>query len=132
MTVKLDRTTNGSGAVEEKTLVELRKLNTKKGNKMITLDELMDFLKGKPGLYVEFEMKTNPESLYPEESLPEYVDKLYKKVMSNKPSDAEFLLHHPMRVRCAACSVGIPTRSFFSSRASRCRKLQSRCARGSA
>ena len=47
MTVKLDRTTNGSGAVEEKTLVELRKLNTKKGNKMITLDELMDFLKGK-------------------------------------------------------------------------------------
>lgn len=88
---KLDRTTNGSGAVEEKTLAELRKLNTKKGNKMITLDELMAFLKDKPGLYVEFEMKTNPESLYPEESLPEYVDKLYKKVMSNKPSDAEFL-----------------------------------------
>lgn len=88
---KLDRTTNGTGAVEEKTLPELRKLNTKKGNKMITLDELMDFLKDKPGLYVEFEMKTNPTSLYPEERLPEYVDKLYAKVMAKKPADAEFL-----------------------------------------
>lgn len=88
---KLDRTTNGTGAVEEKTLAELRRLDTKKGNKMITLDELMDFLKDKPGLYVEFEMKTNPSELYPEEKLPEYVDKLYKKVMAKKPGDAEFI-----------------------------------------
>lgn len=88
---KLDRTTNGTGAVEEKTLAELRKLDTKKGNKMLTLDELMEFLKDKPGLYVEFEMKTNPEELYPEGKLPEYVDKLYNKVMAKKPADAEFL-----------------------------------------
>lgn len=88
---KLDRTTNGTGAVEEKTLAELRRLDTKKGNKMLTLDELMDFLKDKPGLYVEFEMKTNPSELYPEEKLPEYVDKLYKKVMAKKPGDAEFI-----------------------------------------
>lgn len=88
---KLDRTTNGTGAVEEKTVAELRRLDTKKGNKMLTLDELMDFLKDKPGLYVEFEMKTNPSELYPEEKLPEYVDKLYKKVMAKKPGDAEFI-----------------------------------------
>ncbi len=88
---KLDRTTNGTGAVEEKTLAELRRLDTKKGNKMMTLDELMDFLKDKPGLYVEFEMKTNPAELYPENKLPEYVDKLYRKVMSKKPADAEFI-----------------------------------------
>ena len=88
---KLDRTTNGTGAVELKTLAEIRKLNTKKGNKMLTLDELMEFLKDKPGLYVEFEMKTNPDSLYPESTLPVYVDKLYKKVMAKKPADAEFL-----------------------------------------
>lgn len=88
---KLDRTTNGAGAVEEKTLAELQRLDTKKGNKMLTLDELMDFLKDKPGLYVEFEMKTNPSELYPEEKLPEYVDKLYKKVMAKKPGDAEFI-----------------------------------------
>lgn len=88
---KLERTTNGVGAVEEKTLAELRRLDTKKGNKMITLDELMDFLKDKPGLYVEFEMKTNPSDLYPEDKLPEYVDKLYKKVMAKKPKDAEFI-----------------------------------------
>lgn len=88
---KLDRTTNGTCAVEEKTLKELRALDTKKGNKMLTLDELMEFLKNKSGLYVEFEMKTTPVELYPEEKLPEYVDKLYHKVMANKPEDAEFL-----------------------------------------
>lgn len=87
----LERTTDGSGNVEEKTLAEIRRLNTKHGNKMLTLDELMEFLKDKEGLYVEFEMKTNPESLYPEERLPEYVDKLYDRVMASKPADALFL-----------------------------------------
>jgi glycerophosphoryl diester phosphodiesterase len=87
----LERTTNGSGAVEEKTANEIRQLSTKKGNKMIFIDELMDFLKDKKGLYVEFEMKTNPTSLYPEEKLPEYCDKLYKAVMKDKPADAMFV-----------------------------------------
>lgn len=87
----LDRTTNGTGAVEKKSLKELKALDTKKGNKMITLDELMEFLKDKKGLYVEFEMKTNPTELYPESILPEYVDKLYSIVMAKKPKDAEFL-----------------------------------------
>jgi len=87
----LDRTTTGHGNVEEKTLAEIRQLYTKKGNKMLTLDELMQFLDGKENLYVEFEMKTNPESLYPESRLPEYVDKLYERVMASKPDDALFL-----------------------------------------
>jgi glycerophosphoryl diester phosphodiesterase len=87
----LERTTNGSGAVEEKTADEIRQLSTKQGNKMIFIDELMDFLKDKNGLYVEFEMKTNPTSLYPENKLPEYCDKLYKAVMKDKPADAVFV-----------------------------------------
>lgn len=88
---KLDRTTNGSGAVELKTLAEIQKLDTKKGNKMLTLDELMNFLKDKKGLYVEFEMKTAPVNLYPTARLEEYVDKLYSTVMAKKPADADFL-----------------------------------------
>ena len=40
----LDRTTNGSGHVEEKTWEEIHALDTKKGNKMLTLDELLEFL----------------------------------------------------------------------------------------
>lgn len=87
----LERTTNGSGTVEEKTEAEIRQLATKQGNKMMFLDELLDFLKGKEGLYVEFEMKTKPEELYPEARLHEYCDKLYKAVKAIQPDDALFV-----------------------------------------
>ncbi len=87
----LESTTNGSGAVENKTLAELRTLETKKGNKLLTLEELVEFLKDKKGLYVEFEMKTSPETLYPDSILPRYVDLLYSTVMANKPKDAEYI-----------------------------------------
>ena len=87
----LDRTTNGSGAIEERTAAEIKQLLTKKGHKMLTLDELLTWLKGKKGLYVEFELKTKPEELYPEGRLQEYCDKVYKKVMAIKPADATFL-----------------------------------------
>ncbi len=87
----LERTTNGKGNVEETTKAEIRKLQTKQGNKVLFIEELVDFLKDKQGLYVEFEMKTNPASLYPEDRLTEYCDKLYKVVMKNKPADAVYL-----------------------------------------
>lgn len=87
----LERTTDGTGVVEEKTEAEIRALRTKKGNRMMFLDELMAFLKDKKGLYVEFELKTKPEALYPEERLREYCDKLYRTVMASKPDDAEFV-----------------------------------------
>jgi len=87
----LDRTTNGSGHVEEKTWEEIHALDTKKGNKILTLDELLEFLKPMKGLYVEFELKTKPEKYYPEPRLHEYCDKLYKAVMDAKPEDAEFI-----------------------------------------
>ena len=87
----LERTTDGTGIVEEKTKAEILQMRTQKGNKVLFLDELLDFLKDKPGLYVEFEMKTNPTSLYPEERLKQYCDKLYKMVMANKPIDAEYV-----------------------------------------
>lgn len=87
----LDRTTNGSGNVEDKTLAEIQNLRTKKGNEIVTLDQLLDFLKDKEGLYVEFEMKTSPKELYPQERLEKYCDLLYEKVMANKPSDADYV-----------------------------------------
>ena len=87
----LERTTNGSGIVEKTTANELRKLQTKKGGKMAFLPELLDWLKDKKGLYVEFEMKTKPVELYPEEVLQKYCDKLYQMVMANKPADAEYV-----------------------------------------
>lgn len=87
----LERTTNGKGVVEDHTKTEIMQLRTKQGNKMIFLDELLVFLQDKKGLYVEFEMKTSPASLYPEDRLKEYCDKLYKKVMEKRPSDALYV-----------------------------------------
>lgn len=87
----LERTTNGKGIVEKTTAAELRKLRTKKGNKLIFLDELLEFLKPIKGLYVEFEMKTSPVEYYPEERLKEYCDKLYSAVMAARPDDAEYV-----------------------------------------
>lgn len=87
----LERTTNGTGTVEEHTAAELRQLVTKGGHKLMFLDDLLDFLKGKSGLYVEFEMKTKPVEYYTEEVLHRYCDKLYAAVMAVKPADATFL-----------------------------------------
>ena len=89
----LERTTNGEGILEEKTLAELKALKTKGGHELMTLDELMAFLATcrQDGLYVEFELKTKPVGLYPQERLEEYCDKLYRTVMKNKPSNATYL-----------------------------------------
>lgn len=87
----LDRTTNGHGNVEQKTLAEILALDTRGGHKMLTLDELLKFLEGGENLYVEFEMKTTPAEFYPDDRLAEYVDMLYAKVMANKPADALYL-----------------------------------------
>lgn len=87
----LDRTTNGTGTVELTTAAEIRKLRTKKGNEILFIDELLDFLKDIDGLYVEFELKTSPIKLYPEDRLQKYCDKLYKAVMKSRPADAEYV-----------------------------------------
>ena len=87
----LERTTDGTGTVEEKTEAEIRRLRTKQGNKVLFLDELLEFLEGKEGLYVEFEMKTHPAALYPEERLARYCDELYRMVKAAEPADAQFI-----------------------------------------
>ena len=72
---KLDRTNTTSGVIEEMTAAELRKVVSKKGNPLLFLDDFLDFLKDKPNLYVEFEMKTTEHDLYPDERMKEYADK---------------------------------------------------------
>lgn len=88
----LTRTTDTEGVVEQMTEAEIRKARTKKGNRVMFLDELMDWLDSKGDVtYVEFELKTSPVELYPEERLREYCDKLYERVMRNKPAGATYL-----------------------------------------
>ena len=88
----LTRTTDTEGVVEQMTEAEIRKARTKKGGKVMFLDELMDWLDSKGDVtYVEFELKTNPANLYPEDRLKEYCEKLYERVMRNKPAEATYL-----------------------------------------
>ena len=50
---KVDRTTNGSGAVNALTLSEIRQLTTEKGEKIPTLEEALDFLDNKAKILIE-------------------------------------------------------------------------------
>jgi len=88
----LARTTDMTGKVEEMTEAEIRMATTKGGHKVMFLDELIDWLNQKGDVtYVEFELKSRPDSLYPEDRLHEFCDKLYKKVSDNKPDGAHYL-----------------------------------------
>lgn len=87
----LKRTVGPDMPIEELSLAEVQELKTKKGNPIPTLDEILAFLEDKPGLYVEFEMKTaNPK--YDEKSLSAYCDQLYTKVYASVPQESEYVL----------------------------------------
>ena len=87
----LERTTNGTGIFEEKTSAQIEKLRTKKGNKIMSFEEFCQFLDGKENLYVEFEFKTKPVELYPQERLEEYVEKIYKRVKAIRTKNSQFV-----------------------------------------
>lgn len=88
----LKRTTDMNGKVEQMNAADIRNATTKGGHKVMFLDELMDWLDSKGDVtYVEFELKTNPKDLYPEARLKEYCEKLYERVMKNKPAGALYL-----------------------------------------
>ena len=86
----LDRTTTGSGRVEELSSAYIRSITTKKGNPVPFLEDVLDFFKGSENLYVEFEMKTGPEH-YPEPLLHKFCEDIYTMVMAAKPKDALFV-----------------------------------------
>ncbi|HEX3034014.1 MAG TPA: glycerophosphodiester phosphodiesterase family protein [Thermodesulfobacteriota bacterium] len=50
---ELDRTTSGNGLVREKTLRELKELDAGKGEKIPTLEEVVDLVRGRTGLVIE-------------------------------------------------------------------------------
>ena len=66
----LDRCTNATGSIEEKTMKEVAAIRTKEGRPLCTLQEFVDFFKNKHNddLYIEFEIKTN-EKLYTQEKI---------------------------------------------------------------
>lgn len=79
------------GSIETMTLKEIKALRTLKGNEIPTVDELLAFFKDKPGVYIEFEMKTSKTASYPDEILPQYCDQLYQKVKAAQPKGSEYI-----------------------------------------
>ncbi len=53
----VDRTTNGSGAIGEMTLAEIMELDAGRGEKIPTLDEVLDLVKGRVPLDIEIKDK---------------------------------------------------------------------------
>lgn len=86
----LDRTTTGSGRIEELSSAYIRSITTKGGQPVPFLEDLLDFFKDCEGLYVEFEMKTSQE-YYPEELLHKYCEDVYAMVTAARPKDALFV-----------------------------------------
>ena len=87
----LSRTSDTDGFVEKMTTEQIRKVHTKKGNKVMFLEDLMNWLDSKGDVtYVEFEIKTNAND-YTEEKIHELCDKMYERVLRDKPEGAQYL-----------------------------------------
>lgn len=88
----LDRTHHGKGPVEHLSSEEAGKINSRVQNEpLLFLDTLLEYLKDKPGMYVEFEMKTSNKELYPDSRIEEYAAKLHRKVTAHVPEGSTYL-----------------------------------------
>jgi glycerophosphoryl diester phosphodiesterase len=56
-------TTNGHGAIQDITLEELKRLDAGKGEKIPTLPEVIDLVRGKQGLYIELKGEGTPSAV---------------------------------------------------------------------
>lgn len=68
---KLDRTTNGSGYIEDKSFDELRKLDAGKGEKIPTLEEVLDIIDKK--IIVNIELKGKNTALPTSKVIDKYI-----------------------------------------------------------
>lgn len=88
----LNRTHHGSGPVEHLNADEARKIRSKKQNEpLLFLDTLLAYLSDKPGMYVEFEMKTKNKELYPDSRIEAYAAKLHQKVTAHIPQGSTYI-----------------------------------------
>lgn len=88
----LDRTHHGKGPVEHLTAEEAGRIHSRKQNEpLLFLDTLLAYLADKPGMYVEFEMKTSNRELYPDARISEYVAALHRKVTASIPEGSTYI-----------------------------------------
>ena len=89
----LDRTHNASGSVEEQIASELRHVTSKEGNQsLLFLQDLLDYFADKRGVYLEIEMKTSNQGLYPDDRVNEYSRRLAEYVKARQPEGSTYVL----------------------------------------
>ena len=74
---KVDRTTNGRGFVKDFTLKDLKKLNINNDEKIPTLQEIIDFVKGKIKIVVEIKQKNIEKDVVSLLEKNNFIDKAY-------------------------------------------------------
>lgn len=88
----LDRTHHGTGPVEALDSETAKSITSKKqGEPLLFLDALLDYLADKPGLYVEFEMKTGNKQLYPDGAIDGYARKIHDQVTARRPENSTWV-----------------------------------------
>ena len=87
----ISRTVNAEGTLEKMRYSTIRPLRTKRGNRIPTLDEVLKLFGKYKGLYVEFEMKTTREDLYPEDKLARYAEDVYTAVSKARPEGSTYI-----------------------------------------
>lgn len=85
---KLDRTTTGSGFVENLTSQEVKAIRLKKsGEPLPFAQDLMAYFKDKPDIFIELEMKTGNTNLYTVAKLETYCRILHDAAKATMPSN---------------------------------------------
>ncbi|YCM47091.1 glycerophosphodiester phosphodiesterase (plasmid) [Verrucomicrobiaceae bacterium 227] len=88
----LDRTHDGTGPVENLSADEAAKVLSKKQKEpLLFLDTILEYLSDKPGMYVEFEMKTSNKTLYPDAKIKNYARKLHQKITAHIPEGSTYV-----------------------------------------
>ncbi len=57
----VEKTTNGRGAIRDMTLAEIKKLDAGKGERVPTLQQAIDLVRGRNGLYIELKAEGTPK-----------------------------------------------------------------------
>jgi glycerophosphoryl diester phosphodiesterase len=82
----MDRTTTGKGVVENLTTQDMQALRLKKSGEPVPFaQDLLNFFKDKPDIFIELEMKTSNGKLYTPERLKAYCRLLHDATVKTMP-----------------------------------------------
>ena len=88
----VSRVMKGTGIVEENDWSYFEPMRSKFGDNPITkFEDLLSFFNSKEGLYVEFELKSNPE-YYPDSLMRDYCDRIYTALFAAEPEGSCYVI----------------------------------------